>query len=88
MDKIDRKIRRFLVEEGYLFPVTDEEIEIAQRQLEASGFQVPPELDRRVLEACLKQKPPKRFVPTAKPQGYILRSFGWLIRSIASLTSL
>ena len=27
MDTLDRKIRRFLVDEGYLFPTTDAEIE-------------------------------------------------------------
>lgn len=68
MDNIDWKIRRFLVEEGYLFPVTDAEIEAAQNELEASGFQVPPEFERRVLETCLKQKAADAYAPTAKPQ--------------------
>lgn len=68
MDNIDKKIRRFLVEEGYLFPQTDEEIELAISQLNESGFKVPPEFAQRILNACLKQKPPKHDVSTAKPQ--------------------
>lgn len=34
MDNFDRKIRRFLVDEGYLFPITDAEIERALKELE------------------------------------------------------
>lgn len=33
MDALDRKIRRFLVDEGYLFPTTDAEIERALEEL-------------------------------------------------------
>lgn len=33
MDKLDWKIRRFLVDEGYLFPQTDAEIERALKEL-------------------------------------------------------
>lgn len=35
MDKLDWKIRRFLVDEGYLFPQTDAEIERAIKECEA-----------------------------------------------------
>lgn len=34
MDALDRKIRRFLVDEGYLFPTTDAEIERALKEAE------------------------------------------------------
>lgn len=34
MDKFDWKIRRFLVDEGYLFPQTDAEIERAFKELD------------------------------------------------------
>lgn len=34
MDTLDRKIRRFLVDEGYLFPTTDAEIERALKEIE------------------------------------------------------
>jgi len=35
MDNFDRKLRRFLVDEGYLFPTTDAEIERALKECEA-----------------------------------------------------
>jgi hypothetical protein len=66
MENFDLKIRRFLVEEGYLFPQTDEQIKLALSQLNESGFKVDPEFAQRILNACLKQKPPKRCVPTAR----------------------
>lgn len=34
MDDFDRKLRRFLVDEGYLFPITDAEIERALKEVE------------------------------------------------------
>lgn len=34
MDNFDRKLRRFLVDEGYLFPTTDAEIERSLKELE------------------------------------------------------
>lgn len=34
MDNFDRKLRRFLVDEGYLFPITDAEIERALKEVE------------------------------------------------------
>ena len=37
MDNFDRKLRRFLVDEGYLFPSTDAEIERALKEVEMSA---------------------------------------------------
>ena len=45
MNKLDRKIRRFLVDEGYLFPTTDEEIERSIIEAKAQGIEVPKHLD-------------------------------------------
>lgn len=40
MDKLDWKIRRFLVDEGYLFPQTDAEIERALKECEAMQTEI------------------------------------------------
>lgn len=33
MDNLDRKIRAFLIDEGYIFPITDAEIEKSINEL-------------------------------------------------------
>jgi len=40
MDNFDRKLRRFLVDEGYLFPTTDAEIERALKEFEAMQTEI------------------------------------------------
>ena len=45
MDDFDFKIRQYLVEEGYLFPITDSEIEQALREVEEANVIIPPHLD-------------------------------------------
>jgi hypothetical protein len=45
MKDIDRKIRKILVSEGYLMPVTDIEIEQALAELEANPIEMPNHLD-------------------------------------------
>jgi cyanate lyase len=40
MDNFDRKLRRFLVDEGYLFPITDAEIERALKECEAMQTEI------------------------------------------------
>lgn len=45
MDNLDRKIRRFLVDEGYLLPSTDTEIERSLIEYEAQCVYIPAHLD-------------------------------------------
>lgn len=45
MDNFDKKIRAFLVEQGYLFPVTDSEIEKALKEVDCNHVIIPPHLD-------------------------------------------
>ena len=49
MDKLDWKIRRFLVDEGYLFPTTDAEIERALKECEENPVTIIPELDNHLI---------------------------------------
>lgn len=61
MDTLDHKIRRFLVDEGYLFPITDAEIERTLLELKDSPITVPEELDNPLffignVGLCEKQK--------------------------------
>lgn len=46
---MDSKIRRVLVEEGYLFPLSDSEIEAAMKQLSESNISIPSHLDDPLL---------------------------------------
>lgn len=61
MDKLDLKIRRLLVDEGYLFPVTDEEIERALQELEEKTVHIPPHLDDPKLYLHFPEKDKARF---------------------------
>lgn len=50
MDNLDKKIRAFLIDEGYLFPVTDLEIENSIKKLEANPLEVPEWLNKKILK--------------------------------------
>ena len=45
MDTFDKKIRSFLIDEGYLFPQTDAEIQAAIAFLQENPVTIPPEID-------------------------------------------
>lgn len=47
--EMDSKIRRYLVEEGYLFPLSDSEIETAIKELSESNITIPTHLDNPLL---------------------------------------
>lgn len=51
MDKFDKKVRQFLVEEGYLFPETDAEVERSLAELETLKIKVPTHLDKLIMDA-------------------------------------
>lgn len=61
MDNLDKKIRAFLVEEGYLFPVTDQEIEQALKELERSEIKIPLHLDNPAIYLRPFDHLPKRL---------------------------
>jgi hypothetical protein len=46
---MDSKIRRFLIEEGYIFPTSDNEIEASLKEFEKSNFIFPSHLDNPLL---------------------------------------
>lgn len=46
---MDSKIRRFLIEEGYIFPTSDDEIEASLKAFEESNFIFPSHLDNPLL---------------------------------------
>jgi hypothetical protein len=60
MDKLDKKIRRFLVDEGYLFPTADAEIERSLIEAESKGIKIPKHLDDPKIYLCIKKPRPKR----------------------------
>jgi len=68
MDNLDKKIRAFLIDEGYIFPVTDVEIEKSVNELENSHFEFPQWLDDKILKPMGKTY----WVLTHKETGNIL----------------
>lgn len=56
MDNLDRKIRAFLIDKGYIFPVTDAEIEKSINELKNSHFEFPQWLDGKILKPIKTQK--------------------------------
>jgi hypothetical protein len=62
--EMDSKIRRYLVEEGYLFPLSDSEIETALKELSESNVTIPPHLDDPLLYLYQPgSKPATKVVP-------------------------
>ena len=67
--EMDSKIRRYLVEEGYLFPLSDSEIEAALKELSESNITIPTHLDNPLLYLNTPtSKPTAKVVPIQKQQ--------------------
>lgn len=67
--EMDSKIRRYLVEEGYLFPLSDNEIEAALNELSQTKITIPTHLDDPLLYLNPPEsKPAAKVVSMTKQQ--------------------
>lgn len=65
MDKLDSKIRQFLVDEGYLFPITDAEINRALKESQSNPIEIPIKLDNPLI-----------FLNRKREESHIITSMG------------
>lgn len=74
---MDSKIRQFLFEEGYLFPMTDQEIEDSLRECAEQNIIIPPHLDNPLiyLQSPASREPAKVIALPPHPESSYIKDF-------------